>query len=44
VESVTIQFYKNPDILHWGFDGLLLGDDDYGRWAAFAERESPLEG
>lgn len=34
VESVTIQFYKNPDILHWGFDGLLLGDDDYGRWVA----------
>ena len=30
---VTVQFYKNPDILHWGFEGgFWLGEDQWGRW------------
>ena len=31
---MTVQFLKNPDILHWGFEAHLLGEDDYGRWIA----------
>lgn len=27
-----MQFLKNPDILHWGFETRFLGEDDYGRW------------
>lgn len=30
---VTVQFYKNPDILHWGFEGgHWLGEDEWGSW------------
>ena len=31
---VTVQFFKNPDILHWGFDAEWLGEDKYGVWIA----------
>lgn len=31
---VTVQFYKNPDILHWGFDGYWLGADEWGDWVS----------
>jgi len=33
MRPVTVQFYKNPDILHWGFEGgFWLGEDEWGRW------------
>lgn len=30
--QVTVQFLKNPDILHWGFEAEFLGEDEFGRW------------
>lgn len=27
-----VQFYKNPDLLHWGFEGVRLGEDLHGLW------------
>lgn len=33
MRPVTVQFYKNPDILHWGFEGgYWLGEDEWGSW------------
>ena len=32
MEKVVVQYYKNPDLVHWGFDGYLLGDDEHGLW------------
>jgi uncharacterized protein len=32
MEQVVVQYYKNPTLLHWGFDGYLLGDDEHGLW------------
>lgn len=29
---VVVQFYKNPDILHWGFAGFHIGQDEHGHW------------
>ena len=29
---MTVQFYKRPRALHWGFAGFLLGEDDHGHW------------
>lgn len=29
-----MQFLKNPDILHWGFETSWLGEDDWGVWIA----------
>jgi protein associated with RNAse G/E len=29
---VTVQFLKNPDRLHWGFEAGLLGEDGHGVW------------
>lgn len=34
MRSVTVQFLKNPDILHWGFEAWFLGEDEYGSWIA----------
>lgn len=34
---VTVQFLKNPDVLHWGFEAILLGEDEYGRWIGLPE-------
>lgn len=34
MRSVTVQFLKNPDIPHWGFEARLLGEDEYGFWMA----------
>ncbi|MFP3882978.1 MAG: DUF402 domain-containing protein [Actinomycetota bacterium] len=31
---VTVQFLKNPDVLHWGFDAMWLGEDEWGDWIA----------
>lgn len=31
---VTVQFLKNPDIIHWGFEANWLGEDDWGDWIA----------
>ena len=31
---MTVQFLKNPDILHWRFDAWFLGEDAYGSWIA----------
>jgi protein associated with RNAse G/E len=32
MEAIVVQYYKNPDILHWGFAGYLIGTDDHGSW------------
>lgn len=37
MRPVTVQFLKNPDILHWGFDAWFLGEDEYGSWIAVPE-------
>ena len=29
---VTVQFLKNPDIVHWGFEAHWLGEDEWGDW------------
>jgi protein associated with RNAse G/E len=34
VRPVTVQFLKNPDILHWGFNASYLGEDEFGHWIA----------
>ncbi len=34
MRPVTVQFLKNPDIAHWGFEGRSLGEDKYGSWIA----------
>lgn len=34
MRPVTVQFLKNPDLLHWGFEGHWLGDDEWGDWIA----------
>jgi uncharacterized protein len=34
VRPVTVQFLKNPDIIHWGFEAQLLGEDEWGDWVA----------
>lgn len=31
---VTVQFLKNPDIVHWGFEAQWLGEDRWGHWIA----------
>ncbi|HEX6221794.1 MAG TPA: DUF402 domain-containing protein [Acidimicrobiia bacterium] len=37
MRPVTVQFYKNPDVLHWGFEGgYWLGEDDWGAWIGLA--------
>lgn len=32
MRPVTVQFLKNPDIIHWGFEAFRLGEDDWGTW------------
>ncbi|HIE21701.1 MAG TPA: hypothetical protein EYP73_03765, partial [Acidimicrobiia bacterium] len=34
MRPVTVQFLKNPDTLHWGFEAWHLGEDEYGTWIA----------
>lgn len=34
---VTVQFRKNPDIVHWGFEAMWLGEDEWGDWIAVPE-------
>lgn len=34
MRPVTVQFLKNPDHLHWGFEAQWLGEDDWGDWMA----------
>lgn len=29
---VIVQFLKNPDINHWGFEAQWLGEDEWGDW------------
>ena len=31
---VTVQFLKNPDVIHWGFEAQWLGEDEWGAWIA----------
>ena len=33
-DPVTIQFLKKPDVIHWGFEAVVLGNDEYGIWLA----------
>jgi hypothetical protein len=32
MHPVTVQFLKNPDITHWGFEAFRLGEDGWGNW------------
>lgn len=32
MRPVTVQFLKNPDHIHWGFDAIWLGEDEWGEW------------
>jgi protein associated with RNAse G/E len=32
MHPVTVQFLKNPDIIHWGFEAHRLGEDEWGIW------------
>ena len=34
MRTVTVQFLKNPDITHWGFEATWLGEDEWGDWIA----------
>lgn len=34
MRPVTVQFLKNPDVPHWGFEATWLGEDDWGQWIA----------
>ena len=34
MRPVTVQFLKNPDHLHWGFEARWLGEDEWGDWIA----------
>lgn len=34
MRPVTVQFLKNPDITHWGFQASYHGEDEYGVWIA----------
>lgn len=34
MRAVTVQFLKNPDHIHWGFEARRLGEDDWGDWIA----------
>ena len=34
MRPVTVQFLKYPDSIHWGFDAVYLGEDDFGSWVA----------
>ena len=29
LQPVTVQFLKNPDLLHWGFEAFRLGEDEH---------------
>jgi uncharacterized protein len=31
---VTVQFLKNPEVIHWGFEAQWLGEDEWGAWIA----------
>lgn len=39
-----MQFLKNPDILHWGFEAELLGEDEYGRWMSLPKGSKRWKG
>lgn len=32
MRPVTVQFLKNPDVPHWGFEATYLGEDHFGHW------------
>lgn len=34
MQPVTVQFLKNPNFRHWGFEATFLGEDEHGRWVA----------
>jgi len=34
MRPVTVQSFKNPDVLHWGYEGLYLGGDEWGAWVS----------
>jgi protein associated with RNAse G/E len=41
---VTVQFLKNPDITHWGFEARWLGQDEWGDWIAIPEGSKRWKG
>lgn len=34
IRPITVQFLKNPDIRHWGFEAWWIGEDEWGDWIA----------
>lgn len=41
---VTVQFLKNPDFIHWGFEAHWLGEDEWGDWIAVPEGATRWKG
>ncbi len=44
MQPVTVQFLKNPDTIHWGFEASFLGEDEYGKWIAVPEGSKRWKG
>ena len=41
---VTVQFHKNPDVIHWGFEAQWLEEDEWGDWLALPAGSSRWKG
>jgi protein associated with RNAse G/E len=44
MEPVVVQYYKNPDLLHWGFAGHLIGEDEHGLWVGLPQGSDRWKG
>ena len=44
MRPVTVQFLKNPDLLHWGFEAHWLGEDEWGDWIGVPKGSSRWKG
>ena len=44
MRPVTVQFLKNPDIVHWGFEAMFLGEDEFGSWIAVPQGTNRWKG
>lgn len=44
MRPVTVQFLKNPDHPHWGFETHYLGEDSFGHWMAVPRGTSRWKG
>jgi len=44
MDPVTVQFYKIPRALHWGFAGYLVGQDEHGHWVGLPKGSDRWKG